>query len=90
MGKKHYVSTEIKQQILGRINKDGVSVAQAANDHGISSKTIYNWLSKKSDSVVSRIEYNKVLRQNAQLKHIVGDLTIKMSTEAKKGSSWMI
>jgi hypothetical protein len=37
--------------------------------------------------VVSVLEHNKVKKENEQLKQIIGDLTIKMSVEAKKGLS---
>ena len=59
----------------------------AAKLYGISDKTIYNWLGTKARGSVSLLEYNKVKKENEQLKQIIGDLTIKMSVEAKKGSS---
>ena len=40
------VSKEVKEQILKRIRDEGVPVAQAASEHGISTKTIYHWLGK--------------------------------------------
>ena len=46
MGTFRVISKEIKEQILKRIKDDGVSAAQAARDAGISSKTIYKWLSR--------------------------------------------
>jgi len=46
MNKKHRVADELKQQIIRRIKEEGVSVAQAAQEHGVSVKAIYNWLAK--------------------------------------------
>lgn len=87
MAKKgHRISQEIKEQIINRIQNDGVSVTQAATDHGVSTQTIYTWLGTKAKGSVSLLEYNKLKRENEQLKQIIGDLTIKMSMEAKKGS----
>lgn len=82
----HRISKEIKEQILGRIKNDGVSVAQAGEDHGVSAKTIYTWLGTNTKDVVSILTYNKLKKENDQLKQIIGELTIKLSTETKKGS----
>lgn len=90
MSKNSYqVSREIKEQILSRIKNDGISVTQAAEDHGVKAKTIYYWLGTKAKGTVTLLEHNKLKKENQQLKEIIGDLTIKMSVEAKKGSSRM-
>ena len=81
------IAKEIKDQILNRIKNEGVSVAEAASDHGISVKTIYTWLGTGAKSVVSMLEYNKLRKENNELKQILGSLTIKLSTDAKKGRS---
>ena len=44
MGTLKAIPKEIKEQILKRIKEEGVSVADAAVEHGISTKTIYNWM----------------------------------------------
>jgi transposase len=86
MSKKGYrVSKEIKDQVLGRIKNEGVSVAQAAADHGLSVKTIYTWLGSTTKSGVSPLEHRRLKKENDQLKQIIGNLTIKLSMEAKKG-----
>jgi transposase-like protein len=79
------IAKEIKEQIINRIKNDGVSVSQASADHGVSVKTIYAWLGTGTKSVVSVIEYNKLKKENNELKQIIGTLAIKLSTEAKKG-----
>ena len=88
MAKKGYrISTEIKDEIINKIKHDGLNVTDAATQYGISNRTIYAWLGTKAKGVVSVLEHNKLKKENAQLKQIIGDLTIKMSVEAKKGSS---
>jgi transposase len=90
MAKKGFrVTKEIKDEILSKIKNDGISVMDAANQYGIHTGTIYNWLGTKAKGVVSVLEHNKLKKENDQLKQIIGDLTIKMSVEAKKGSSRM-
>ena len=36
-----YIPKEIKEQILTRIKEEGLTVKSAADEHGISTKTIY-------------------------------------------------
>ena len=80
------IAKEIKDEIINKLKHDGLSVADAAKQYGISDKTIYNWLGTKAKGVISVLEHNKLKKENEQLKQIIGDLTIKMSVEAKKGS----
>ena len=85
MAKKGYrVSSEIKQQIISRIKNDGVSVAQAAQDHGVSTKSIYTWLGNKAKGSVSILAYNKLKKENDQLKQLIGEITLKLSEEQKR------
>jgi transposase-like protein len=44
MAKKHKIAPEVKADILRRVKEEGVPVAQAAKDHGVSENTIYSWL----------------------------------------------
>lgn len=88
MAKKEYrIKDEIKQKILSRVKNDGLSVSQAAQDYGVSTKTIYAWLGNKAKGAVSVLQYNKLRKENDELKRLIGELTIKMSIEAKKGLS---
>ena len=84
MKKGHKVSKEIKNQILKRIKEEGVSAAQAAEDHGVSTKTIYNWLAKGVTKQVSWGEFNKLKRENQDLKTLIGEITIELSKTKKK------
>lgn len=80
------IAKEIKEEIISKLKHGGLSVNDAATQYGISNRTIYAWLGTKAKGFVSLLEHNKLKRENEQLKQIIGDLTIKMSVEAKKGS----
>jgi transposase-like protein len=86
MTKQGYrISKEIKEQILGRIKNDGVSVSEAAEDHGISVQTIYKWLGSTARSSVSLLEHNKLKKENERLKQLLGEITLKLSFGEKRG-----
>jgi transposase-like protein len=86
MAKKVYkISQEIKEQIINRIKHDGVSVLQAATDAGVSTVSIYSWLGTTARGTVSLLEHNKLKKENQQLKEIIGELTIRMSMQDKRG-----
>lgn len=72
------IPQEIKEQILGRINNEGVSVTQAAEDHGISTKTIYNWLTRQTGADLSWGELSRLKRENRELKELIGQLSLAM------------
>lgn len=85
MKKSNYkVSRETKEQILKRIKEEGVSVAQVAEDHGVSTKTIYNWLTRGVTKPVSWSEYNKLKKENQDLKTFIGEITVEISKTKKK------
>ena len=79
----HRIKKEIKEDILERIKNKGVSVAQAATDHGVHEKTIYGWLRTKAVGVVPMREYRKLKKENDMLKALLGELTIKLSVAEK-------
>jgi len=86
MAKKGFkISQEIKEETINRIKNNSISVAQAAQDIGVSAVTIYSWLGNKAKGSVSILQYHKLQKENQQLKEIIGELTIRMSMEAKKG-----
>lgn len=82
--KKHNIAPEIKDQIINRIKNDGVSVSQAAQEHGVSENTIYAWIAKKTDGQPTLSENIKLKRENAQLLQLVGEITLKLSETQKK------
>jgi len=72
------IPKEVKEQILSWIKNGGVSVKQAAQDHGISDKAIYAWLKKEAASPVSYREYAHIRKQNQQLMELVGKLSLEI------------
>jgi transposase-like protein len=86
MAKKGFkIAAEIKAEIINKIKHNGVSVAEAAKQYGISDKCIYNWLGTKASNTISVLEYNRLKKENEQLKQLIGDITLKLSTEQKRG-----
>ena len=78
------IPKEIHNEVVTKA-KAGEKVADLAERYGISSKTIYGWLSKDSgEDVISVLKYNKLKRENEELKRIIGKLTLDMSW-GKKG-----
>ena len=84
--KKHRISKEVKEQILARIKNDGLTVVQASEEHGVSTKTIYNWLGKGVTSQPTIMEVAKLKRQNKELLELVGKLTMDLSNTQKKNT----
>ena len=80
----HRLSKETKQQILKRIKEEGISVAQVAEDHGVSTKTVYNLLTTGVTKPVTWSAYNKLRKENEDLKMFVGQLTVELSKAKKK------
>jgi len=84
MGTFKFIPKEIKEQILRRIKEEGVTVAQAAADAGISSKTIYNWMRSATVSNGSILEISRLKRENKELLEIIGELTHNLKRSKKK------
>lgn len=80
----HRVPKEMKADILRRVKEEGVSVAQAAKDHGLHESTIYNWLGAGATSAPSWGEFSRLQKQNKELFEVVGELTVKLSQTQKK------
>jgi transposase-like protein len=85
MPKRHVFRPDVKAQILKRLKEDGVPVAQLAQEHGVSTKTIYRWLSGGiTSSQPSMLAYAKLRKENQSLKELVGLLSLELQTEKKK------
>lgn len=77
------IAKEIKDEVLAKA-KTGEKISALANQYGISIKTIYTWLRLDSmDPVVSVLKYNKLKRENEELKRLVGEITLEMSLGKK-------
>ena len=75
-----------KQEVISKMKNDGVPVSALAESYGISTGTIYKWLGNQAKGSVSLLVHNKLKKENDELKRLIGELTIRMSMEAKKGS----
>lgn len=81
---KPSVSKEVKDQILKRIRDEGIPVAQAASEHGLSIKTIYGWLGKGINAPPSILEMARLRRENQALKTLIGQIMLDLELEKKK------
>jgi len=45
--KYNKIAPEIREQIINRIKNEGVTIVQAAKDHGIPESTISTWIARK-------------------------------------------
>lgn len=84
MKKKQIIAKEIKDQIIDRIKNRGINVSQAGQEHGISTNTIYTWLSKKTEGGPGIFEIAKLKKENKELRELVGELTLQISKSQKK------
>lgn len=82
--KKHRIAPDVREQIINRIKNDGVSVTQAAKEHGVSEATIYGWISKKVEGQPTLSEIIRLKKENQQLLTLVGEMTLKLSETQKK------
>jgi len=77
------IPKEIKEEIIAKVQA-GERVAELAKQYGISTKTIYGWLRQDTgEGVVSVLQYNKLKRENEELKRLVGELTLNMHLQKK-------
>jgi transposase len=79
MGK--HVDRTTQENLLSDI-KNGMRVVEAATKHGVHIKTAYALLRRNADNTgTSALEIAKLRRENAELKEIIGLLTL----EKKRG-----
>ncbi len=77
------IPKEIQEEIIGKVQA-GERVAELAEQYAVSSKTIYGWLRQDSgEAVVSMLHYNKLKRENEELKRLIGELTLNMHLQKK-------
>lgn len=79
------ISSEVKAEVIVKV-KAGQKVTDLAKAYGISTKTIYNWLRGQVTEQVSWREYKRVMKENEQLKQILGVLTLELEKSKKKKS----
>lgn len=77
------IAKEIKAEIISKV-QGGERVVELAEQYGISTKTIYGWLRQDTgEGVVSMLQYNKLKRENEELKRLIGELTLNMHLQKK-------
>ncbi len=76
------VPAETKAEILDKV-KNGMTIADAAKQYAISSKTIYTWLTNQVKPEVSILEYNRLRKENEELKRIIGIITLDLERGKK-------
>lgn len=77
------IPKETKDEILTNA-RAGEKVAALATQYGISIKTIYYWLrADTGEEVVSVLKYNKLKRENEELKWLIGEITLDLKREKK-------
>jgi transposase len=77
------INEEIKRKIIERIRNEGLSVPKASAEFGLSRNTIYNWIGAKTEGEPSILEIAKLKKENAELKQIIGGLTLDMERGKK-------
>jgi transposase-like protein len=77
------VAKEVKEEILVSI-KSGVPVSKVSEQYGVSQQSIYSWLKKTVTEPVSLRELQRLRKENAALKEIIGELTIEKEMIKKK------
>lgn len=77
------VPKDIKEEVLGKV-KAGQKVVVLASQYGISTKTIYTWLSRMVAPPVSLLKYQQLKRENEELKRIIGMITFDLEEEKKR------
>jgi transposase len=77
------IAKEIRDEIVSKV-QTGERVAELAEQYAVSAKTIYGWLRQDSgEAVVSMLHYNKLKRENEELKRLIGELTLNMHLQKK-------
>ena len=76
------IPRQTKVEVLEKV-KNGEKVADLASQYGISDKTIYNWLRVQTKPEISLMEWNKLKRENQDLKQIIGLVTLELERSKK-------
>lgn len=82
------VPKEIKDEILQKV-KDGQKVSELASVYGIRSRTIYQWLARSVVPQTTLVEYNRLKRENEELKKIIGIMALDLQLEKKESYIWL-
>ena len=78
-----YVSSDVKQKILSAVRDDGKKVSDLAKEHGVSTKSIYNWLRAGVSGDNSALQVAKLQREVNMLYGLLSKLTAEASRQKK-------
>lgn len=78
------IPVETRNEILAKV-KGGQTVTEVAQQYAVSTKTIYAWLSNETRPEISILEYNRLKKENEELKRIIGLVTLELE-RGKKNS----
>lgn len=76
------VPIETKNEILQKV-KEGLSISDMSKQYAVSTKTIYGWLQNQIRPSLSILEYNRLKRENEELKRIIGVITLELERGKK-------
>lgn len=76
------IPLETKTEILEKV-KSGMTVPDAAKQYAVSDKTIYAWITHQTKPEISILEYNKLKKENEELKRIIGIITLELERGKK-------
>lgn len=83
MSQRKFIPKEIKTEIISKV-KSGEKVVDLARQYGVSDKSVYTWLHLETgDQVISIVQYNRLKRENEELKKLIGELSLKLSLGEK-------
>lgn len=77
------IASDVKAEILAKV-KTGQKVVELSKQYGVSDKTIYGWLRGQVTEQVNWREYKRVMKENEDLKKILGVLTLELEKAKKK------
>ena len=80
MGHFRVIDPDIKAEVLNHVRNNGMSVSEAANKYGVTSRTIYGWLKKEvvgSDKNLI-LENNRLKKEIEQLYNMLGRATVEL------------
>ena len=78
------ISSDLKQQILERVQEGKTPVVEIAKQHGVNVNTVYNWISKSvHGSSTGILAISKLKRENAYLKQLLGQLMLDVERGKK-------
>lgn len=80
------VPLETKSEILEKV-KNGITVMEAAKQYAVSTKTIYAWISNQTRPEISVLQYNRLKKENEELKRIIGIITLELERGKKNRNS---